>query len=151
MVLNVEARHDMRNQAVAVTGRSLSELLHLWNLHSSRNCRMRHFVTPCSRTAIAWEERSCPYATLPFEPYLRHDTSRTSRLDHMWHKGGHHCWCSEDLLLQVGVAIATVIRVQAHINGRRKCSLPRSSTSRSEARIFCCSMLGAFGSNRPSF
>jgi hypothetical protein len=29
--------------------------------------------------------------------------------------------------------------------------LPLSSTSRSEARIFCCSMLGASGSKRPSF
>lgn len=29
--------------------------------------------------------------------------------------------------------------------------LPLSSISRSEARIFCCSMEGAFGSNRPSF
>ena len=34
---------------------------------------------------------------------------------------------------------------------KRTCSLPLSSISRSEARIFCCSMLGAFGSNRPSF
>jgi hypothetical protein len=29
--------------------------------------------------------------------------------------------------------------------------LPLSSISRSEARIFCCSMDGAFGSKRPSF
>jgi hypothetical protein len=34
---------------------------------------------------------------------------------------------------------------------RQGVGLPLSSTSRSEARIFCCSMLGAFGSKRPSF
>jgi hypothetical protein len=44
-----------------------------------------------------------------------------------------------------------IVRVDGHIVDKQGVSLPLSSTSRSEARIFCCSMLGAFGLKRPSF
>jgi hypothetical protein len=43
------------------------------------------------------------------------------------------------------------VRVDRHVVDKQGIGLPLSSTSRSDARIFCCSMLGAFGSKRPSF
>lgn len=42
-------------------------------------------------------------------------------------------------------------RTSSRTHDQTAMNLPLSSISRSEARIFCCSMVGAFGSKRPSF
>lgn len=135
--------HDKSSKESPLRGKMLA-LNRRRRASSVSNCRVRRSKSRSAMNVAAGRG----YASVHFRQYMKHHRlalrSRHEKLLPWNSVAASGCFCGCSLWS------ATAVRVRERMI-KTTVHLPLSSTSRSEAWIFCCSTVGAFGSKRPSF